>query len=61
MSFDIYGQVLRDGHCEIHPNVPTPYPCHYCTTEDLSEAQPEPCEGCYYATGEMQECDGSCA
>ena len=58
--WDIYGAPLRDEHCEVHPNVPAPYPCYYCTADEM-EPNPEPCEGCYYATGEMQECDGSCA
>lgn len=60
MSYDIYGAPLLDGYCEVHPSVPAPYPCHYCTAGNQWEYQPEPCEGCYYATGEMQECDGAC-
>ena len=30
MSFDIYGQNLRRGYCEVHPDVPEEYPCFYC-------------------------------
>lgn len=30
MSFDIYGQRLRAGHCEVHPDVHEPYPCFVC-------------------------------
>jgi hypothetical protein len=30
MAFDIYGQPLRPGHCEVHPHVGEPYPCTVC-------------------------------
>jgi hypothetical protein len=30
MPFDIYGHVLRDGYCEVHPNVHETYPCAMC-------------------------------
>ena len=30
MSFDIYGQNLRRGYCEVHPDVPEEYPCFFC-------------------------------
>ena len=33
MAFDIYGNVLRPGHCEVHPDVAEPYPCWYCRAE----------------------------
>lgn len=64
MAYDIYGGLLERGHCEVHPDVAEPYPCSECLHDQpISQhgAQPEPCEGCYYATGQMQDCDGSCA
>jgi len=33
MSFDIYGERLRGGHCEVHPHVHEEYPCHVCLME----------------------------
>jgi len=57
--FDIYGNPLRAGHCEVHPDVPSPFPCPKCTGEGRQPA-PEPCEGCYYAKGDVDYCDGTC-
>lgn len=31
--FDIYGNNLKAGHCEVHPHVAQPYPCSACTSE----------------------------
>ena len=33
MSWDIYGQPLRSGHCEVHPDVHEEYPCSLCFME----------------------------
>jgi len=30
MSWDIYGQPLKGGHCEVHPDVHESYPCSLC-------------------------------
>jgi hypothetical protein len=60
VSYDIYGQRLRLGHCEVHPDVAQPFPCDCCYSERSQPPQPEPCESCYYATAQMQECDGTC-
>ena len=30
MSFDIYGNPLARGHCEVHPYVAEEYPCSVC-------------------------------
>lgn len=30
MGFDIYGNHLRPGYCEVHPDVPEEYPCRLC-------------------------------
>lgn len=33
MSYDIHGNVLKEGYCEVHPNVPEYYPCYICYQE----------------------------
>jgi len=33
MSFDIYGNNLRSGYCEVHPDVHQSYPCSLCYAE----------------------------
>ena len=33
MGYDIYGEPLRPGHCEVHPHVHEEYPCSLCITE----------------------------
>lgn len=33
MAFDIYGNDLRRGHCEVHPTVHEEYPCRICVSE----------------------------
>lgn len=33
MSWDIYGNSLRNGHCEVHPHVHESYPCSVCMSE----------------------------
>ena len=33
MAWDIYGEHLRPGYCEVHPDVPESYPCHLCQME----------------------------
>ena len=30
MSWDIYGNPLRPGHCEAHPDIAQPFPCSIC-------------------------------
>ena len=39
VSFDIYGNKLRPGHCEVHPDVSETYPCWYCRASQ----EPEEC------------------
>lgn len=50
MSWDIYGNPLRRGYCEVHPSICEPYPCHYCRTES-------PAECC--RSGRCEVCDPS--
>jgi hypothetical protein len=33
MSWDIYGNPLQRGHCEVHPHVHEEYPCSVCLSE----------------------------
>ena len=33
MAFDINGQPLAEGHCEVHPWNSSPYPCWDCQRE----------------------------
>lgn len=37
MSFDIYGERLRPGHCEVHPHVHEEYPCSLCMEKSRSK------------------------
>ena len=33
MAYDIYGNHLTPGHCEVHPDVYESYPCRHCYEE----------------------------
>lgn len=33
MSYDIYGERLERGHCEVHPWVHQGYPCSVCMAD----------------------------
>lgn len=33
MPYDIYGEHLQRGHCEVHPWVHEEYPCGICCSE----------------------------
>lgn len=35
MTYDIYGNHLRRGHCEVHPWVHEEYPCSICYSESV--------------------------
>lgn len=49
MSWDIYGEPLRRGYCEVHPHVHEEYPCSVCLQENnKSNVQPS------YEMNEMQ-------
>jgi hypothetical protein len=44
VSWDIHGNPLPVGHCEVHPDQPEPYPCQVCQYEiesDRSRAEQE--------------------
>lgn len=40
MAFDIYGNDLQKGHCEVHPWVHQEYPCSVCLSEHQRKTQP---------------------
>jgi len=42
VAFDIYGNKLRRGYCEVHPDVKSPYPCYYCLLDAEYEHEREP-------------------
>ncbi len=35
MNFDIHGNNLRSGHCEVHPWVHEEYPCSMCNARSF--------------------------
>lgn len=41
MPYDIYGQYLRPGHCEVHPGIHESYPCELCICEDMRHREQE--------------------
>ncbi len=58
MAFDIYGNHLRPGYCEVHPDVRESYPCSECVGDYQPEPrQPEPtaedmCDHSYHGEDE---------
>lgn len=58
MAYDIYGERLASGHCEVHPWVGESYPCSLCYAEsklkhDPKQKEYERAEAEYYA--EMEQ------
>lgn len=39
MAFDIHGNHLLPGHCEVHPYVHEEYPCSVCFAESKAQRQ----------------------
>ena len=39
MSYDIYGNYLRPGYCEVHPNRRGSYPCDLCEEEIMYDGR----------------------
>ena len=39
MPYDIWGQPLARGHCEVHPHVCEEYPCSACYSEERDYRQ----------------------
>lgn len=48
MAYDIYGQSLERGHCEVHPWVPYEYPCPECMERQEREEHERQMELEYY-------------
>ena len=40
MAYDIYGEKLASGHCEVHPWVGETYPCSLCYAESMLKHAP---------------------
>ena len=57
MSFDIYGNNLRRGHCEVHPNVHEEFPCSLCLRERAAQNQVQREYG--YCDGDPKRCENS--
>lgn len=68
MSFDIYGNNLRLGHCEVHPHVHEEYPCSVCLAEsasrrdthsraDICDGNPSRCESAHMLGQAQEEID----
>lgn len=53
MTWDIYGNKLQHGYCEVHPHVPEEYPCYECRMRDQiqenEKSQRQNIEDEYYA------------
>lgn len=45
MSWDIYGNPLQRGHCEVHPHVHEEYPCSVCISEKAAHERQSGCDG----------------
>ena len=59
MSWDIYGNPLKQGHCEAHPHVAEEYPCSVCLSvrqqrEDATRQCPD-CKESEHYLGLAQE------
>lgn len=59
MGYDIYGNNLASGHCEVHPHINEPYPCSLCYAESQQndmyskqQSQQDQEEAEYYAAME---------
>lgn len=38
MAFDIYGNYLKPGYCEVHADVHESYPCRICMDDEQKDA-----------------------
>jgi len=55
MAFDIYGENLRRGHCEVHPHVHEEYPCSVCIAEAEQREQRQGRDEQHYLLGQAQQ------
>lgn len=42
MAYDIHGNQLERGHCEVHPWVHQEYPCSVCLSDNKKQEQQRP-------------------
>jgi hypothetical protein len=54
MSYDIYGEVLSRGHCEVHPWVHEEYPCSLCFADNEKYRKQNQQEKKYYEQMERE-------
>lgn len=54
MSYDIYGNPLRRGHCEVHPHVHEEYPCSVCIQENENRNSQQQSECDYYKIASLE-------
>lgn len=54
MSWDIYGNPLRSGYCEVHPDVHESWPCAHCMEEEAERRAYLQAEADYYRRQEEQ-------
>ena len=57
MAFDIYGERLERGHCEVHPWVHEEYPCPVCYRENDKRKVDDRQAKEYYAAMEQDYCN----
>lgn len=55
MPYDIFGNNLRSGHCEVHPWVHESYPCSVCHQEAAKEERLKREEERYYRELEQRD------
>lgn len=65
MEFSSEENGVNGENCVVHPEVNEPYPCSTCKLENSLISSVEsrnewPCHGCYFSSGEIKLCDGSC-
>ena len=59
MNFDIYGNRLARGHCEVHPHVHQEYPCDLCLPQRSPKRRAPAVPMCGIC-GEHEACADSC-
>ncbi len=65
MAWDIYGNHLQKGNCEVHPWVGEEYPCYQCRQSeenyqrqnDAEREHAEAIEGDYYKSLSIEYCE----
>jgi hypothetical protein len=53
MSFDINGNKLQPGHCEVHPHINEDYPCSVCNSEHYRKVASSEQQGKWKAQDEL--------